>query len=72
MKGPRGVFAALFHRVSGSERERIQAVLTTVGLAERGDWKAGALSHGQKQWLEIGMLIAQTLLAGWSMSRPPA
>jgi urea transport system ATP-binding protein len=59
LKGPRGVFAALFHRVSSSERERIQAVLTTVGLAERGDWKAGALSHGQKQWLEIGMLIAQ-------------
>jgi urea transport system ATP-binding protein len=59
LKGPRGVFAALFHRVTSSERERIQAVLTTVGLAERGDWKAGALSHGQKQWLEIGMLIAQ-------------
>jgi urea transport system ATP-binding protein len=59
LKGPRGVFAALFHRISPSERERIQGVLKTVGLSERADWKAGALSHGQKQWLEIGMLIAQ-------------
>jgi urea transport system ATP-binding protein len=59
LKGPRGVFAALFHRITPSERERIQEVLKTVGLAERAEWKAGALSHGQKQWLEIGMLIAQ-------------
>jgi urea transport system ATP-binding protein len=59
LKGPRGVFSALFHRISGAERERIEEVLTTVGLAERAQWKAGALSHGQKQWLEIGMLIAQ-------------
>jgi urea transport system ATP-binding protein len=30
-----------------------------VGLSDKADWKAGALSHGQKQWLEIGMLLAQ-------------
>ena len=59
LKGPRSVFSALFHRVSAGERERIQNVLTTVGLVDRVQWKAGALSHGQKQWLEIGMLIAQ-------------
>jgi urea transport system ATP-binding protein len=59
LKGPRGVFSALFHRVTAGERERIEKVLATVGLAERAEWKAGALSHGQKQWLEIGMLIAQ-------------
>src|SRR5208282_2215651 len=59
LKGPRSVFSALFHRISAGERERIQNVLTTVGLVERAQWKAGALSHGQKQWLEIGMLIAQ-------------
>ena len=59
LKGPRGVFSALFHRISPAERDRIQEVLATVGLAERAGWKAGALSHGQKQWLEIGMLIAQ-------------
>jgi urea transport system ATP-binding protein len=61
LKGPRSVFSALFHRISAGERERIQNVLTTVGLVERAQWKAGALSHGQKQWLEIGMLIAQDL-----------
>jgi urea transport system ATP-binding protein len=59
LKGPRGVFAALFHRISPREKERIEEVLKTVGLVERAQWKAGALSHGQKQWLEIGMLIAQ-------------
>ena len=59
LKGPRSVFSALFHRISLSERDRIQDVLQTVGLSARADWKAGALSHGQKQWLEIGMLIAQ-------------
>src|SRR6202451_588942 len=59
LKGPRGVFAALFHRTSPAEREGIQEVLAPVGLSERAQWKAGALSHGQKQWLEIGMLIAQ-------------
>ncbi len=59
LKGDRGVFAALCHRITPSETERIHAVLTTVGLAEKSNWKAGALSHGQKQWLEIGMLLAQ-------------
>ncbi|HZV34130.1 MAG TPA: urea ABC transporter ATP-binding protein UrtD [Verrucomicrobiae bacterium] len=59
LKGPRGVFSTLFHRVSSEEHERIQDVLQTVGLSTRAEWKAGALSHGQKQWLEIGMLIAQ-------------
>jgi len=59
LKGPRGVFPALFHRVTSSERERIEEVLGTVGLNERAQYKAGTLSHGQKQWLEIGMLIAQ-------------
>jgi len=49
----------LFHRTTAPERRRIEDVLTTVGLAERAEWKAGALSHGQKQWLEIGMLLAQ-------------
>lgn len=59
LKGPRSVFSSLFHRISPDERDRIHEVLTTVGLAERAHSKAGMLSHGQKQWLEIGMLIAQ-------------
>jgi urea transport system ATP-binding protein len=59
LKGSRGVFSSLFHRTTGEQRSRISEVLDTVGLGGRADWKAGALSHGQKQWLEIGMLIAQ-------------
>jgi urea transport system ATP-binding protein len=59
LKGPRGVFSALFHRISSDEKDRIASVLKTVGLSARAPEKAGSLSHGQKQWLEIGMLIAQ-------------
>jgi urea transport system ATP-binding protein len=59
LKGQRGVFSSLFHRTTAQQRSRIDEVLTTVGLAERAQSKAGMLSHGQKQWLEIGMLIAQ-------------
>jgi urea transport system ATP-binding protein len=59
LKGSRGVFESLFHRITSEERDRIHAVLTTIGLADKPDWKAGSLSHGQKQWLEIGMLLAQ-------------
>ena len=55
----RSVWEALFSRVTPAQRERIQQVLETVGLADRQHWRAGALAHGQKQWLEIGMLLAQ-------------
>src|SRR6202008_3130224 len=59
LKGPPGVFSALFHLTTAEERDRIHEILKTVGLPARAAWKAGALSHGQKQWLEIGMLLAQ-------------
>jgi urea transport system ATP-binding protein len=59
LKGNRGVWHTVFARLSSDERDRIHDVLNTVGLSARADWKAGALSHGQKQWLEIGMLLAQ-------------
>jgi urea transport system ATP-binding protein len=59
LEGSRGVFAALFARLGSSQRDRIQEVLKTVGLSDRANVKAGSLSHGQKQWLEIGMLLAQ-------------
>jgi urea transport system ATP-binding protein len=55
----RSVWEALFSRITPAQRDRIQQVLETVGLAEKIEWRAGALSHGQKQWLEIGMLLAQ-------------
>ena len=59
LKGPRGVFATLFSRTTSEQRDRIAAVLKTIGLTEKADALAGSLSHGQKQWLEIGMLLAQ-------------
>jgi urea transport system ATP-binding protein len=54
-----GVLPALFERDSREATDRIAAVLDTVGLAGKAGAKAGALSHGEKQWLEIGMVIAQ-------------
>ncbi len=59
LKAPRGVWAALFARISGREREELDRLLALVRLAEVRDKLAGDLSHGQKQWLEIGMLLAQ-------------
>ena len=57
--GTRGVFASLLFRPSAEQRDRIDHVLQTVSLAAHRHRPAGALSHGQKQWLEIGMLLAQ-------------
>ncbi|MEZ4278953.1 MAG: urea ABC transporter ATP-binding protein UrtD [Myxococcota bacterium] len=59
MKKSRGVWSSLVARLSGEERDRIEATLETIGLRESSAGKAGALSHGQKQWLEIGMLLMQ-------------
>jgi len=59
LKGPRGVFFSLFSRTTSEERDRIEAVLKIIGLTAKAEDLAGLLSHGQKQWLEIGMLLAQ-------------
>lgn len=59
LKARRGAFAALFHRRSAAEQERIDALLATIRLSDKRDLLAARLSHGQKQWLEIGMLLAQ-------------
>jgi len=59
LAGPRGVFDLLRARRTKPEAERIDELLETIRLtARRGDLAAD-LSHGQKQWLEIGMLLAQ-------------
>jgi urea transport system ATP-binding protein len=56
----RGVFATLFAREGGSEeRDRIAATLDAIGLGARAAWLAGTLAHGERQWLEIGMVMAQ-------------
>ena len=59
LEGSRSVFSTLFSRVTPPQRERINEVLKTIGLTSKARSKAGLLSHGQKQWLEIGMLLAQ-------------
>ncbi len=59
LAGSRGVFATLFAQTTPAQRERIQDILQTINLADKVDAKAGSLAHGQKQWLEIGMLLAQ-------------
>ena len=43
--------------LTSDRRERIAVTLARIGLTEQSDQPAGALSHGQKQWLEIGMLL---------------
>ncbi|TPN66432.1 urea ABC transporter ATP-binding protein UrtD [Mesorhizobium sp. B1-1-1] len=59
LKGPRSIFPALFHRRSPAETRRIDDILGTIRLGDKRDELAASLSHGQKQWLEIGMLLAQ-------------
>ncbi|MGD9895413.1 MAG: urea ABC transporter ATP-binding protein UrtD [Dehalococcoidia bacterium] len=50
---------SLFGRAPRSERDRIMAGLERVGLDSRATTVAGELSHGERQWLEIGMLLVQ-------------
>jgi urea transport system ATP-binding protein len=58
-RAPRTVFATLFGGAAQRERETIERILGTIRLRDQRERLAGALSHGQKQWLEIGMLLAQ-------------
>src|SRR2546428_2922073 len=58
-RASKGVFAALRRRDPEEERERIARALETVQLAAKAGSLAGTLAHGEKQWLEIGMVIAQ-------------
>jgi urea transport system ATP-binding protein len=53
------VVATLRARLDGGQRDRIEETLGTIGLGGRGGERAGGLSHGEKQWLEIGMVIVQ-------------
>jgi urea transport system ATP-binding protein len=59
LEGSRSIWSTLFSRLQPAQRDRIHEVMKTIGLSSKADTKAGALSHGQKQWLEIGMLLAQ-------------
>lgn len=55
----KNVWHTLFTRLSAEQHDRIDEVLSTIGLLEQRTRGAGLLSHGQKQWLEIGMLLMQ-------------
>jgi urea transport system ATP-binding protein len=55
----RGVFGALAFKCTDDVKARIEEVAAEIGLADQLDKEAGLLSHGQKQWLEIGMLLMQ-------------
>ncbi|WP_246125328.1 urea ABC transporter ATP-binding protein UrtD [Exilibacterium tricleocarpae] len=57
MKMNKGIWPTLLARLTPEQRDRIDQVLEIVGLDHRRGLAAGALSHGQKQWLEIGMLL---------------
>ena len=59
LKSDRRVRTTLWWRETPDERQRINAILDTIRLTPLRDRVAGSLSHGQKQWLEIGMLLAQ-------------
>tara|TARA_B100000700_G_scaffold144468_1_gene160572 strand:- start:12687 stop:13517 length:831 start_codon:yes stop_codon:yes gene_type:complete len=59
MSADKRVLPTLTARLSGEQRSRIDEVLETIGLEALRSRQAGILSHGQKQWLEIGMLLMQ-------------
>jgi len=59
LAGDKSFWTALLARLTPQQRDRIDEVLNTIGLVDEVRTIASALSHGQKQWLEIGMLLMQ-------------
>ena len=59
LKADRRVLPTLFFRMTGEQRDRVDEVLALIHLKNEAQRTAGLLSHGQKQWLEIGMLLMQ-------------
>ncbi len=59
LKTDKGVPSSVFFRPSSEDSDRLAQVLRTIHLADSVNRQAGNLSHGQKQWLEIGMLLMQ-------------
>lgn len=58
LHGNKGIWSALFHKLTGEQKDNIEEILETIDLTKERYYPAGRLSHGQKQWLEIGMLLA--------------
>lgn len=59
LKNKRGPLAVLRFRPNRADHEKVAELAQEIGLTDALERKAGELSHGQKQWLEIGMLLAQ-------------
>ena len=59
LKAEKNVWTSLTKSLSGEQKDLIEKDLETIGLTEQMNLRAGLLSHGQKQWLEIGMLLVQ-------------
>ncbi|MDF1854651.1 urea ABC transporter ATP-binding protein UrtD [Pseudooceanicola sp.] len=59
LQNPRAPVPVLFWRPARKDSTRVEALAEQIGLADALARKSGELSHGQKQWLEIGMLLAQ-------------
>ena len=59
LKTHKGVAASMFFKLDGVQSDRLREVLETIHLTQDMRRQAGNLSHGQKQWLEIGMLLMQ-------------
>ncbi len=59
LKNKRGWLGVLFYRPSAEDLKQVDELAAEIGLKEELNRKSGELSHGQKQWLEIGMLLAQ-------------
>jgi urea transport system ATP-binding protein len=58
LQGNRKVFRTLLRKLTSADRERIWEILDFIGLADKAEDPADTLSHGERQWLELGMLIA--------------
>ena len=59
LAGSRGIWHSLFGKITPEQKDRIAEILGIIKLTDHANRKAGILAHGQKQWLEIGMLLAQ-------------
>ncbi|MEP2530162.1 urea ABC transporter ATP-binding protein UrtD [Shimia sp.] len=59
LKKDRNPFSVLFYKRGPSDTQKVHDLADQIGLSDQLPRKSGELSHGQKQWLEIGMLLAQ-------------
>jgi urea transport system ATP-binding protein len=59
LKGGRTLWQSLFHTLSSEQQSKLDEILVLIDMSDKVDDLAGNLSHGQKQWLEIGMLLSQ-------------